>query len=121
FEISGWYGLLLHHVTFPQLQVLKFKFSYGHSKVEILIKFLENNGKNLRELYNSHHDNSLNLAIVKFCPNLKSLFTPIMNDELETLKIIFIRCQRLESIKILCGNNYLNEKGILETLTEYSP
>jgi hypothetical protein len=48
----------------------------------------------LREFYlgdiKGYSNNSLNLAIAKFCPNLKKISTGIKNDELENLKIILI-------------------------------
>ncbi|GES99478.1 hypothetical protein GLOIN_2v1876445 [Rhizophagus clarus] len=63
----------LQYVHFSQLKILK--FIYSHPKIVMLIKFLEINGKNLTEFYirKGHNNNSLNLAIVKFCPNLKIL------------------------------------------------
>jgi hypothetical protein len=62
----------LQYIIFPQLQVLTLK--YACPRYEFLIKFLENNGKNLKVLYLGCYsdDNSLNLAIAKFCPKLKS-------------------------------------------------
>ncbi|RIA97864.1 hypothetical protein C1645_813582 [Glomus cerebriforme] len=64
-------------LQFPQLQILKFK--NFPLKYEILIKFLEHNGKNLRELYINedygYSNNTLNLAIAKFCPNLRKIST----------------------------------------------
>ncbi len=69
--------------------------------------------------------NSLNLAIAKFCLNLKSLNTTFSNDESETLKVILNNCQQLESIKILyddyddCAD--LNEGELLEVVAKYSP
>ncbi|GES82597.1 hypothetical protein GLOIN_2v1876960 [Rhizophagus clarus] len=108
----------LQDVTFPQLKVLKF---YTFLEVEILIKFLEINGKNLRELYIRDENNSLNLAIAKFCPNLETLFTKFIDKEPETLKTILTNCQNLEKINFWCGYRYLNEKEFLEILTEYSP
>ncbi|RIA82379.1 hypothetical protein C1645_835453 [Glomus cerebriforme] len=66
----------LQYAFFLKLQILKIERACP--KYELLIKFLENNGKNLRECYISdrNHDsvNSLSLAITKFCPNLKKLF-----------------------------------------------
>ncbi|CAB4387274.1 unnamed protein product [Rhizophagus irregularis] len=112
----------LQHVILPKLQILKIQRAFP--KCELLIKFLENNGKNLKEFYLSdikgYSDNSLNLAIAKFCPNLKKLSTGIKNDELETLKIIFNNCQYLESIKIWCGSIFLSEKEALETVVKQS-
>jgi len=109
----------LQYVTFPQLRVLKFQ--YECPKVEMLIKFLEINGKNLIEFYVGHQDNSLNLTVAKFCPNLKKFHLIFKYDELETLKIIFNSCQYLETIKIDCGGTYLKEKEMLEVVSKYSP
>ncbi|PKB96080.1 hypothetical protein RhiirA5_435491 [Rhizophagus irregularis] len=54
-------------------------------KVEIFIRFLEINGKNLIELnIPKNPDNSLNSVIAKFCPNLSIIFEV---DEFETFKI----------------------------------
>ncbi len=57
-------------------------------------KFLENNGRNLKEIHLCCCDcnslNLINLAIAKFCTNLKSLYTKFKNDEAEALKMILI-------------------------------
>ncbi len=86
----------LQHITLPQLQILKFK--YRCPKNEYLIKFLEIHGKNLKEIYLHNSNNSTNLALAKFCPNLKSLDTVFKNSEVETLKAILNNCQQL----VLC-------------------
>ena len=57
---------------------------------ELLIKFLENNGKNLKKFHINKSNDSLNLFIIKFCPNIRNLFTGLKNDELETLKMFLI-------------------------------
>ncbi|GBB86747.1 hypothetical protein RclHR1_13150003 [Rhizophagus clarus] len=112
----------LQYVIFPRLQVLKFSGEYP--RVELLMKFLENNGKNLKEIYIGEKgmccDNSLNLAIAKFYPNLSKLYIRIKHNELETLKIILNNYKILESIKIWCGMDYLSENEALETVTKYS-
>ncbi|GET00382.1 hypothetical protein GLOIN_2v1531010 [Rhizophagus clarus] len=112
----------LQPTLFPQLQVIKFKEKF--STIELLIKFLENNGKNLKEIrfgdFYGCSNNSLNLAIAKFCPSLRKLFIGIKHNELETLKIIFNNCKNLESIKIRCGGEFLSEKEALETVAKYS-
>jgi hypothetical protein len=110
----------LQYIIFPQLQILTLKYSCP--RYEFLIKFLENNGKNLKVLYLGCYsdDNSLNLAIAKFCPKLKKLSTRIKSNELETLKIILDNCQYLESIKIWCGGKLLSEKEALEIIVKYS-
>ncbi|PKC07323.1 hypothetical protein RhiirA5_500754 [Rhizophagus irregularis] len=113
----------LQYTIFPQLQILKIPEKYPING--LLIKFLENNGKNLKEIYIGENkfncDNSLNLAIAKFCPNLKKISVGIYYYELETLKIIFNNCKDLESIKIWCGGKYfLTEKEALEAFANYS-
>ncbi|PKY12465.1 hypothetical protein RhiirB3_424137 [Rhizophagus irregularis] len=108
----------LQYVTFPRLKVLKFLDECP--RVEILIKFLEINGKNLEELYVENNDNLLNLNIAKLCINLKSLYTIFKDDEVETLKVILSNCQYLESIGVWCDGEYLNEKDFLEILVKYS-
>ncbi|CAI2163524.1 15598_t:CDS:1 [Funneliformis geosporum] len=109
----------LQYVKFPHLQILKFQYAFP--KVEMLIKFLEINGKNLTEFYVGYHDNSLNLAVAKSCPNLKKLYLIFMKNEIETLKVVFNSCQHLESIKIVCGAKYLGEKEMLDVVSKYSP
>ncbi|PKC61163.1 hypothetical protein RhiirA1_425146, partial [Rhizophagus irregularis] len=85
------------------------------------MKFLENNGKNLKKFYIGGSDKALRLSIAKFCPNLKSLFIIFRNGELEVLKNTLSSCKYLESIKIWCGTDYLSEKEVLETVAKYSP
>jgi hypothetical protein len=109
----------LQHVILPKLQILKIQRAFP--KCELLIKFLENNGKNLKEFYVKNNGYLLNLAIAKFCPNLRKLFTIFRNDELETIKVIFNNCQYLESIQAWCGGRYLNDKEILDIIVKYSP
>ncbi|GBC28184.2 hypothetical protein GLOIN_2v1876960 [Rhizophagus irregularis DAOM 181602=DAOM 197198] len=105
---------MLQYITFSHLRVLKFLFAIP--RVETLIKFLEINGKNLTEFHVGDHDNSLNLAVAKFCPSLKNLITLFEENELETLKIILNNCQYLESIRVWCGEGYLNDKEFLNVL-----
>ncbi|CAB4381694.1 unnamed protein product [Rhizophagus irregularis] len=107
----------LQYVVFPQLQNLKFYVECPEN--ELLIKFLENNGKNLKEFYVKSNDNSLNLAIVKFCPNLRNLTIRIEDNELEILETILISCKYLESIRIF-GYKYYNKKGLTEIIMKYS-
>ncbi|RIA81351.1 hypothetical protein C1645_837159 [Glomus cerebriforme] len=108
----------LQYIIFSHLEILKFEYAYP--KYE-LIKFLENNGKNLKEFYIGNSDDSLNLAIAKFCPNLKKFFTIFKNNELGSLKKIFASCQYLESIKIWCGDRYLRDKEVLDVVVKHSP
>jgi len=111
----------LQYITLPQLQILK--FPYRCTNHEHLIKFLENNGKNLIELHISYGSkNSLNLAIAKFCSNLKSLGTEFKDNEVETLKVILNICQQLESIEVRFGRYHLvnSDIKILEVVTNCS-
>ncbi|CAB4387424.1 unnamed protein product [Rhizophagus irregularis] len=110
-------------LQYPKLQVLK--IPYQCPRPQYMMKFLENNGKNLKKFYTDENNKDLSLSIAKFCPNLKSLFVILNNGEIDILKTIFISCQYLESIKIWCdkGNfgEFLSEKEVLETVAKYSP
>src|SRR5581483_3792954 len=88
----------LQYITFSQLTSLEFRYQCPRN--ELLIKFLENNGRNLRSFYTKKSDNLLNLAISKYCPNIRNLYTGLKYDELETLKMFFNRFQYLEGVKI---------------------
>ncbi|GBC08972.1 hypothetical protein RclHR1_08510008 [Rhizophagus clarus] len=114
---------MLQYVNFSKLQTLKIPYQFP--KPEYLMKFLENNGKNLKNFYTDESNKDLSLSIPDFCPNLKSLFLLFHKDELDALKTIFIKCQHLESIKVWCGkgyfNEYLSEKEIFDTVARYSP
>ncbi|PKC63700.1 hypothetical protein RhiirA1_537592 [Rhizophagus irregularis] len=107
----------LQYVVFPQLRSLNIYMKCPEN--ELLKKFLENNGKNLKEFYVKSNDNSLNLAIVKFCPNLRNLSIRIEDNELEILETILISCKYLESIRIF-GYKYYNKKGLTEIIMKYS-
>ncbi|RIA84603.1 hypothetical protein C1645_832030 [Glomus cerebriforme] len=113
---------IFQYIKFPKLQILKIQDSCP--KYELLINFLEINGKNLKELYvgdiAGDSDNLLNLSIAKFCINLKKLSIGFKNNEMDTLKIVFNNCQYLESIKIWCGGEFLSEKEALEAVLKYS-
>jgi hypothetical protein len=109
----------LQYINFPKLE--KFKIPYRCPKPEHVIKFLENNGKNLKNFYASVRNNALNLSIANFCPKIKSLFVIFTTSEIDILKNIFINCKYLESIKVWCGYYYLNEKEVLDTVVNYSP
>ncbi|PKC12569.1 hypothetical protein RhiirA5_496835 [Rhizophagus irregularis] len=114
-SISFNYFEKLQYITFTQLEILKFPF--GYPKVELLTKFLENNGKNLKEFHICCSDSSLCLAVAKFCPNLKKFFSTGYI-ELGLLKKIFIGCQYLESINIWCNDNC---KDVWDIIANYSP
>ncbi|RIA88173.1 hypothetical protein C1645_256011 [Glomus cerebriforme] len=111
---------VLQHVSLPKLQILKM-IPFQSPRPEYVVKFLENNGKNLKEFHIAEIDNALNLSIPKFCPKLEKLFTVFDQDELYILKNIFKTCQNLESIKIWSGERYLSEKQVLETVATCSP
>ena len=85
-----------------------------------VMKFLEINGKNLRELYIDEKNHALNSSISKFCPNLKKLYVRFNNGELDMLKSIFNSCQHLEGLVIWYGKSF-NEKELLETVANHSP
>ncbi|RIA87232.1 hypothetical protein C1645_828059 [Glomus cerebriforme] len=79
---------ICHNVTFLKLQSLS--ILYNFSNPEYIMKFLENNGKKLKEFYRKEVGHDLNLSIVK----------TLNNNELDTLRIIFNSCQYLESTEI---------------------
>jgi hypothetical protein len=103
------------NIIFTQLKILRFPNAYP--RVEVLIKFLENNGKNLEEFYICCSDSSLCLAVAKFCPNIRNFFSTGYI-ELELLKKIFIDCQYLESINFRYNNNYID---VWDIIAKYSP
>ena len=89
---------------------------------------MEINGKGLMEIYFYYSNDLTKLAIAKYCPNLKSLYTLFEDDELETLKVILNSCQQLERIKVMCGNWKrrrggldLNDRELLENIAKHSP
>ncbi|RIA85048.1 hypothetical protein C1645_831368 [Glomus cerebriforme] len=108
----------LQYITFSKLQSLEFR--HKCPKNELLIKFLENNGKNLKEFYIIKSNYSLNLAISKYCPNLRKLSTGLTNNDLVILKMFFNSCQYLESIKICC-KGYFSEYKLFKIISKYSP
>src|ERR1043165_7745586 len=92
----------------------------------MLIRFLEINGKSLKEICIRSVDNSLYLAVAKFCPNLQTLCDVLLVTEIDTLKVILNSCKYLESVKVWCGNGwcgsgYLNEIDLLEVIATHSP
>ncbi|RIA85805.1 hypothetical protein C1645_879076 [Glomus cerebriforme] len=109
---------ILQYINFPQLKSLKFR--YKCPSYDFLIKFLEINGRNLKELYISESNDSLNSIIIEFCPNLRKLYTEFTIYELETLKMLFNNCKYLESIKIYCKGCF-SEKDLFEIIAKYSP
>jgi hypothetical protein len=109
----------LQYVYFPKLNTLVFKNLIP--KVEYLSNFLEINGVNLRELNlensNKKTSNSVNLAVSKFCPNIKILSIFLL--DCDDLRVIFEKCQQLESLKI--NYNTIDIKELLEVIINYSP
>ena len=74
FSLDGIVFKELQHATFPKLKSLKTSYQ---SNPEYVMKFLEINGKNLEEFHLDNTGSSnrgSNLAITKFCPNLKKVF-----------------------------------------------
>src|SRR5438034_4284282 len=76
----------LQYAILAQLQILKIRYAYP--RVGLLIKFLEINGRNLKELCLGETNYLVNLAIAKFCTNLRKHSTVFLNNELETLKMV---------------------------------
>ncbi len=107
----------LQHTTFSQLNILKLE--YRSPKYEHLSKFLENNGKNLKELYIKKDHHLLRFAILQFCPNLKFLYARFMEDE--GLQFVMNHCRRLEGVKVYCCHSFLDEFDLLKTIVEDSP
>jgi len=107
----------LQHTTFSRLKILKLE--YRSPKYEQLSKFLENNGKNLEELYIEEDHHLLRFAIPQFCPNLKFLYARFMEDE--GLQFVMNHCRRLEGVKVYCSHGFLDEFDLLKTIVEDSP
>jgi hypothetical protein len=72
----------LQDVIFPKLQVLKIRDEFPDDGS--LERFIENNGKSLKEISIGEIDDLLNLTIANFCPMLRKL--PL------ELKIIIWEC-----------------------------
>jgi hypothetical protein len=112
----------LQYVKFPQLKV--FELNCFCPKSEMLIKFLEINGKNLIRFDGFYDCKTKNLTLAKFCPNLKNLsitFNDYKEDELESLKIVLTSCQYLESISIQFNYKFITSKNLFDVLIKYSP
>ena len=52
---------------------------------------------------------------------VSKFFTIFKEDELFFLEDIFNSCQSLETIKVWCGERYLNEIRLLKVVAKYSP
>jgi hypothetical protein len=105
----------LQYVNFFKLAILKIPNKCP--KPEYLMKFLENNGKNLQYFYAVENNKAVNLSIAKFCPKIRSIFVLFSDDVIDILKTIFINCKDLECIKIW-GHCDLE---VLDTVANYSP
>ncbi|RIA81245.1 hypothetical protein C1645_837307 [Glomus cerebriforme] len=117
----------LQFYSSPAINISNVTFTGARDCLKHLKKSI-NNGKILKEFYVKNdcvdlsvNDDLLNLAISKFCPNLRKLFIIFKNNKLESLKTIFIGCQYLESIEIWCGIGYLNENDLFRIIAQYSP
>ncbi|CAB4373746.1 uncharacterized protein OCT59_001259 [Rhizophagus irregularis] len=110
---------MFQHINFSKLHTLK--IPYQCPKPEYVMKFLENNGKYLKKFHTDENDETLSLSIAKFCPNLRNLFVIFNSGETDILKTILLNCCQLESIKIWCGEGYLTENEVYETVADYAP
>ncbi|GBC10638.1 hypothetical protein RclHR1_00980015 [Rhizophagus clarus] len=108
----------LQHIVFPQLKNLK--FLHRCPEDDVLIKFLENNGKNLKEFYINSSNTLILLAIAEFCSDLKSLYILFKFDKIEAIKAVLNNCQQLECIETQYYYGLLKEKILLEILAKYS-
>jgi hypothetical protein len=120
--LSTYYYDELQHITFPGLQIFRILHPVYSSNPQILVNFLQNNGKTLTDLgIDDYIGRSLNPSIIQHCSNLKNLVIIVKKDELDTLKDIFNGCQYLESILIWCGNGHLDEEEMLDVVAKDSP
>ncbi|CAB4397176.1 unnamed protein product [Rhizophagus irregularis] len=114
----------LQYIRFLQLKIIKIirpiDLNPSHHG-KMLINFLEINGKFLTQFHiYEYYDDSLNIALSKFCPNLKNLCTLFKKNEPETLKLILNNCQFLEIIKVRYDDEWFNGKTIFKILANYS-
>ena len=109
----------LQYTNFSRLQSLIFYDKFPRD--ELFINFLENNGKNLKLFYIKKSNDSLNSAIIKFCPNIRELMIGLKINELETLKVFFNSLQYLERVNIRCDEGFFSEKNLFDIVVKYSP
>ncbi|EXX59889.1 hypothetical protein RirG_184960 [Rhizophagus irregularis DAOM 197198w] len=95
----------LKNLIFPNLQILKIRFI--HPNDDIIIKFLENSGRNLKELNIDGIDSSLRSSIAKFCPNLRKISSILTDDESIEIWYDFLSSQS-------------SEKEILDVVAKHS-
>ncbi|GBC08755.1 hypothetical protein RclHR1_08360001 [Rhizophagus clarus] len=113
----------LQHFTFPHLR----KLNINLPKIfkPIMVKLIENNGKNLEEFQSKCKYSSANLVVSKHCLKLKSLHTvfSIYCEGLPRISLILIfkNCNKLESIEILRRGADLSGKELLAVVAKNSP
>ncbi|RGB27035.1 hypothetical protein C1646_769634 [Rhizophagus diaphanus] len=100
----------LQHAIFPQLQTLEFKFICPGD--DLLIKFLENNGKNLKRFHVQRNGHILNSAVIELCPNLIYFATRIMYDIETILKSFINGFQYLKYIDVYYERSIFTENNI---------
>ncbi|PKK61652.1 hypothetical protein RhiirC2_791494 [Rhizophagus irregularis] len=100
----------LQHAIFPQLQTLEFKFECPED--DLLIKFLENNGKNLKRFHVQRNGHTLNLAVIDLCPNLNYIATKIMYDIEPILKLFINSFQYLKYIDVYYEKSIFTKNNI---------
>ncbi|EXX72798.1 uncharacterized protein OCT59_027107 [Rhizophagus irregularis] len=109
FYIKGFFEEL-QHAIFPQLQTLEFKFECPED--DLLIKFLENNGKNLKRFHVQRNGHTLNLAVIDLCPNLNYIATKIMYDIEPILKLFINSFQYLKYIDVYYEKSIFTKNNI---------
>lgn len=97
----------LQHAIFPQLQILVIKCECPGD--DLLIKFLENNGKNLKMLHIQRNGHALNSAVADLCPNLLGLSAKITYDRERIIESIINGCRYLNHINIIYENPYTGD------------
>ncbi|PKY14177.1 hypothetical protein RhiirB3_426131 [Rhizophagus irregularis] len=109
FYIKGFFEEL-QHAIFPQLQTLEFKFECPED--DLLIKFLENNGKNLKRFHVQRNSHTLNLAVIDLCPNLNYIATKIMYYIEPILKLFINSFQYLKYIDVYYEKSIFTKNNI---------
>jgi hypothetical protein len=69
FILTSGYEVVVDFANCSKLEILKIPYKFPKS--EYVIKFLENNGKNLKKLYIKQNNKALSLSIANFCPKLQ--------------------------------------------------
>ncbi|CAB4414025.1 unnamed protein product [Rhizophagus irregularis] len=110
----------LQYVYFSQLKILKIKYVLERiNMLHSVCHFLEINGKNLTEfcIPGIYCSSLVHLTLAKHCPNLKILYSSIMEEE--SLKLILNNCQYLEIIE-LCYKEWHSDETFIKILANYS-